>query len=127
MRKAMRGVIAYDCREFIASRKSALQLNHKPENLATLQHKFYPQTICPRPNNDGTQLDALHHLTKPIINKSNSQRSGAKGEGGKGEPIRRQEAVGRRQKADGSRQTVVGRRQTAAMIISDFRFRDFAN
>ena len=45
MRKAMRGVIAYDCREFIAFSKSALQLDHKPENLATLQLKFYPQTI----------------------------------------------------------------------------------
>ena len=45
MRKAMRGVIAYDCREFISFSKSAFQLDHKLENLAALQIKFYPQTI----------------------------------------------------------------------------------
>ncbi len=45
MRKAMRRVIAYHRRELIAFSKSTFQLDHKLENLATLQLKLYPQTI----------------------------------------------------------------------------------
>ena len=45
MRKAMRRVIAYHGLELIALSKFAFQLDHKLENLATLQLKFCPQTI----------------------------------------------------------------------------------
>jgi len=45
VRKAMRRIIAYNGRELIAFSQSAFQLDHKFENVATLQLKFYPQTI----------------------------------------------------------------------------------
>ena len=61
MRKAMRRVIAYHRRELVAFNKFAFHLDHKLENLATLQFKFYAKTIVI------VQITMKFHLTQFVI------------------------------------------------------------